>query len=168
MRLEARYGIAFLLVLSVGLLAVMVPGGPVETRGFSVLPPVAVLTFNTFLTTLGVCSLVVAYWALRGQRAAFVEAALCGVLFALVYLLDLAGIFPVSADPMPPLLTVLETCGLLVAIPLVVLSLRRARAMDQGTSTRRFGSTRQVVFVLALVLLGAGGIIYFATKAALR
>ena len=168
MKPDAKYPVALLLVVSAGLLAVMVPGGQVETRSFAQLSPLTLVAFNTFLTTLGVCSCVVAYWALRGRRVAFVQAAVCGGLYLLVYALDLAGVFPVSADAMPPVLAALEWAGSLVALALFFLALRNARTARRETPGRPSGRSGWFVFAVALVCLGAAGVIVFATRAAMR
>ena len=54
--------VAVLLVVSSFLLAILVPGGPIETRSFSHISPLILGSFNTFLTLLGMLSLPLAYF----------------------------------------------------------------------------------------------------------
>lgn len=90
------YSVVALLVLSTVLLGILVPGGPIEKRRFSHISPLVLGTFNTFLTVLGLVSLGLTYFSLKGNRWAFFAAAICGISYFLVYALDLGKIFPVS------------------------------------------------------------------------
>ena len=142
--------VASLLVLSAVLLGILVPGGPIETRSFSHISPLILGAFNTFLTVLGIGSLALAYFAVKGKRWAILAAAFCGISYFLVYALDLGMIFPVSPDKMPPALFAIEVAGLLVSFPLTFLSLRRVsmKVIDFGNRKRviRLGATCKQIF----------------------
>ena len=56
-----RHLVALLLALSAINLALMIPGGFVETRDFSAYPASVLAAFNIFLTVLGLGSLVLAW-----------------------------------------------------------------------------------------------------------
>ena len=56
--ISKRYWIAGLLALSAISLSLLVPGGPIETRSFSHINPIILASFNTFLTTLSILSLL--------------------------------------------------------------------------------------------------------------
>ena len=156
----------WLLALSAVNLTLMVPGGPVETRDFSAISPGVLGAFNLFLTLLGLGSLVLAYLLGTGRSRGYVLAGLAGLGYFAVYALDLASIFPRSPSPMPPLVSVLEWLGLLLAVPLVAvafhLAMNRpgAAAGASGTS----GFSRPVLVGLVLLVLA---IVLFATYSAM-
>jgi len=104
----------YTLVLSLFTLAWMVPGGPVETRSFSNILPEIVMGFNIFLTSLMIVSIALVYFMYKKQKWAYQLTGVVGLAFALVFLLDLGGIFPVSLDPMQTLLFVMEVIGLIL------------------------------------------------------
>ena len=103
-------GLAALLFLSTLNLALMVPGGFVETRNFPGYGIAVLAGFNIFLTILGLGSLVLAYRVFRFGRVGVLPA-LAGVGFVAVYLLDLAKIFPVAEAPMSQTLATMEWIG---------------------------------------------------------
>mgnify|MGYP000271173637 CR=1 FL=1 len=63
-----RHLVALLLALSAINLALMIPGGFVETRDFSAYPASVLAAFNIFLTVLGLGSLVIGLAVARGQN----------------------------------------------------------------------------------------------------
>jgi hypothetical protein len=126
---------ATLLLISALNLTVMIPGGPVEVRSFATIPASILASFNTFLTILGMGSYALAFLLFSGRRWALIPACLAGIGYLAVYLLDLGGIFPVSADPMPRLLLLLETAGAILAVPLIILSARLARKPSNPNDT---------------------------------
>ena len=111
MKNTAQYSVFLLLLLSATMLTSLVPGGPIETRGFSHISPFVLGSFNVFLTTLSIASFLLLYFVWRQQRWAFIGSALAGIAYFLVYVLDLARWFPVSSDAMPPALFVIEVSG---------------------------------------------------------
>lgn len=114
-----RLAVTLLLALSAANLTLMVPGGPVETRDFSAYSPLVLGAFNIFLTVLGIGSFVIAGLQIAGRIRAPGLAGLCGLGFLAVYVADLAGIFPVSPVAMPPLLSLLEQLGTVLALLLI-------------------------------------------------
>ncbi|MBN2752473.1 MAG: hypothetical protein JXQ84_07160 [Rhodospirillaceae bacterium] len=161
--------VPLLLGVSACLLGVLIPGGPIETRTFSHLAPLILGAFNTFLTVLGVASFFLTYHTYKGRWEAFVASALCGVGYFLVYVLDLGGVFPVSPDPMPPALRVIEVVGTMVSLPLVVLSIRGVRRTVGQSGTGRVQNTATVSARWGVaIFLVAIAIIVFATYSAMR
>lgn len=166
---SARNAAAGLLLLSALMLAVLVPGGPIETRDFSHIEPLVLGAFNAFLTALGLLSLLVPYFILKGSRTAFVISALCGTGYLIVYLLDLARIFPVSPVPMPVALWWIEVAGVLVSIPLIGISI-----IEAGTSAAYADTTPNVgpfarahAGLLAMLAVAGICIVVFATYSAM-
>ena len=170
MTINIRYIVSTLLVLSFGLLGILVPGGPIETRSFAHIDPLILGVFNTFLTSLGIVSILLIYFISKNRKWAFIISAVCGVGYFLVYALDLGKIFPVSPDSMPQSLFVIEVLGTIASLPLMFFSAREAlksvnsdneQAMESDSYSKKF-----VYLVFFLVLIGIG-IIIFATKSAM-
>jgi hypothetical protein len=164
------YIVCALLIFSAILLGILVPGGPVETRNFSHINPLILGAFNTFLTCLGLISLLLVYFIIKRKKAAFIVATLCGVSYFLVYALDLAKIFPVSPDRMPPALLIIEIVGALVSLPLMFFSIQLARETHNGNShdVKAVPLNKKLVFLIILMILVGIGIIIFATNAAMQ
>ena len=158
---RSRLVVSVLLVASAVNLALMVPGGFVETRDFSAYPALVLGAFNVFLTVLGLGSLWLAYAIIRSGRG-HVWSALAGVAFVAVYLLDLGRIFPVPPTPMSSLLATLEWIGTGLGAALAIAALVLSRqAPGNATGTAETGLSRPVVVglgVLALIIVA------FATK----
>lgn len=115
--------LACLLFANMTLLTILVPGGPVENRDFSTMPKMAFVGFNVFLVSLGVVSILVAFWLMISTSAyAVVITLLLGVLYAIVYFIDLAGVFPKSGTPMSPALMGFEIVNANAAMFLIVFS----------------------------------------------
>ena len=174
MTLQVKYWVAALLGFSGIALSSLVPGGPIETRSFAHINPIALGLFNTFLTTLALGSLLLVYAVLRSERWAMLLAALCGLSFLSVYGLDLAYIFPVSPDAMPPTLLAIEVLGSIVSLPLMALSVRAWQVEQRKLAAAPFypaaaTALPQSAALLAAIGLGmvALGIIAFATKSAM-
>lgn len=164
-----KKGTAALLIASSLMLGILVPGGPIETRSFSHIAPLILGTFNTFLTTLGLGSLALAYFVMKERPWAFALSAACGISYFVVYVLDLGKIFPVSPDAMPAALFVIEAAGTLVALPLTYLSLKLFHMRpDQGGRTVHIAGMRKAhALLLGLMLVTGTGIIAFATLSAM-
>jgi hypothetical protein len=93
--------IASLLVFfNVMLLAILVPGGPIENRDFSKLKGVVFWGFNLFLILLGVMSFITCYLLLIAHPNAIFITKFIAVLYFIVYIIDLAGVFPKSPTKM--------------------------------------------------------------------
>jgi len=144
----------------------LVPGGPVETRKFGHYPPIILGAFNTFLTILGFGSLVVVYFCFTGSQWAFYAAGICGISYLLVYALDLGKIFPVSPDKMSRSLFTIELTGLILSIPITLLSFISASMLEteiKGYQLSVFG----IILLFLMVVLGIG-IVVSATKVTMK
>lgn len=175
MTLQTKHWVAGLIGISGIALGTLVPGGPIETRSFAHINPLALGVFNTFLTTLVIGSLPFISFVLRSQRWAMIAAAGFGLSYLGVYGLDLAKIFPVSPDAMPPALLVIEVLGTILSLPLIILSVQALQEMNQpalaatpfpASNPAPIAQTPQSISVIGLVLV-ALGIITFATRSAM-
>ncbi|MEM7066539.1 MAG: hypothetical protein AAF572_25650 [Cyanobacteria bacterium P01_B01_bin.77] len=175
MTLQTKYWVAGLLGLSGISLSTLVPGGPIETRSFVHINPITLGAFNTFLTTLLLGSLLLIYFVMKSERWAMMAAAICGLSYLGVYGLDLAQIFPVSPDAMPPALFAIEVWGTLISFPLMALSMQALKESEQRTvavalslqdENPRLAQMPQVFTVIGLGIT-ALGIIIFATRSAM-
>lgn len=160
------YSVITLLILSTILLGVLVPGGPIEKRSFSHIAPFILAVFNTFLTILGLGSLILAILVFLKYRWALYAASLCGIAYFLVYAMDLGKIFPVSPDKMPRALFIIEVIGLILSIPLIALAFISAHNLQN--SNVGFVISSGIMVLIALLTLSGLGIIIFATKSAMR
>lgn len=169
---STKYSIAGLLAISGIALSSLVPGGPIETRSFAHINPVTLGVFNTFLTILTLGSLILVYFVLKSERWAMIGAALCGLFFFGVYVADLAVIFPVSPDAMPPVLLTIEVLSTVLSLPLMWFSVRAFNQLElvpansPQTPTGKTIQVRQIILSLAVGIAGLG-IIIFATNAAM-
>ncbi|TWU21444.1 hypothetical protein Pla52o_36290 [Novipirellula galeiformis] len=130
--LLSRISLSLLLFASFVLLASLVPGGPIETRDFSHINPAILAAFNLFLATLGIVRIVAAFLVRPGSTPVYWASVVIGFCYFLVYVLDLANVFPKSPDSMPPLLLVIELIGTILSIPLMGLSVLHARLVTRG------------------------------------
>lgn len=174
--MSRQYWISGLVGLSGILLGVLVPGGPIETRSFSHINPFVLGAFNTFLTTLVITSLLISYFVLSSKRWAMMVAGVCGFSFLAVYGLDLATVFPVSPDPMPPALLAIEVIGTILSFPLITLPLQALYKLESAgfTTINPLHQeqppsllTLQDIVIVLILGIGAVGIITFATKSAM-
>lgn len=164
-----KYWISGLLILSSGLLVSLVPGGSIETRDFSHINPIILGAFNTFLTVLGIGSILLVYFILREAKWSYLMATVFGVAYFLVYVLDLGTIFPVSSDPMPTALFATEIIGTVVSFPLTFLAVVRLLKSDRDSTDKKLKPAYSSEFFYIAVLsafLGCG-IITFATISAM-
>jgi hypothetical protein len=160
------YSVPALLLLSTVLFWTLVPGGPIETRRFSHYPPIILGSFNTFLTLLGIGSLVVVYFCFSGSKWAFYLAGICGISYLLVYALDLGKVFPVSPDKMSQALFAIEVTGLILSIPLTLLSFISASMFEHAAKDFHL-SAFGIIILFLMVILGIG-IVIFATKVTMK
>ena len=158
--MNPRHLVALLLALSAINLALMIPGGFVETRDFSAYPASVLAAFNIFLTVLGLGSLVLAWLTWRGGVRRVWSTAAVG--FAATYLLDLFKIFPVTPVPMSSLLETLEWLGTALAI-LLATAVLTAGSRDAGG---RQGAAIPRGLTIVMGIAGIG-IVIFATIAAM-
>ncbi|MEM9770201.1 MAG: hypothetical protein AAF889_01130 [Cyanobacteria bacterium P01_D01_bin.73] len=179
MTLKIQHRTAILLGVSAVSLSILVPGGPIETRSFAHINPATLGIFNTFLTLLGPGSLLLIYFVWKSERWALWTSAFCGLSFLGVYGLDLAEIFPVSPDAMPPALFAIEVWGTVLAFPLMAISLQALKEISRpaiaATSPGNANTVplnaplarrSQVITMAGLGLVGLG-IIAFATRSAM-
>jgi hypothetical protein len=144
----------------------LIPGGPSETRKFGHYSPFVLGAFNTFLTILGFGSLVVVYFCFDGSQWAFYAAGICGISYFLVYALDLGKIFPVSQDRMSRPLFIIEVAGLILSIPVTLLSFLSASMLEIETEDFHL-SVFGIVLLVLMVILGIG-IVISATKVTMK
>ena len=170
MTITIRHLVSALLVLSFGLLGSLIPGGSIETRSFSHIDPLILGAFNTFLTSLEIISLLIVYFILKDLKWAFIVSSLCAISYFIVYALDLRTLFPVSPDPMPQALFIIEVLGMIVSFPLLFLSVRGAMNINNSSNNKvmlnKPYSKTFAYFAFFLVVVGVG-IITFATKSAM-
>lgn len=154
--------LSILVLLSAINLALMVPGGFVETRTFPGYSVAILAAFNVFLTGLGIGSLILGYRIFRTNHAGIFPI-IAGVAFVAVYTLDLAHIFPISAAPMSALLTAMEWIGTFLGLAVITGGLRQA-VIEDGTAEIGAAPSRAL-----LLVLGIAGfmIVVFATLSAI-
>lgn len=107
---------SLLVFLNVTLLAILVPGGPIENRDFSSLKGGVFWGFNLFLIALGVVSLVACYLLLLSHPQSIRITQIIAVAYFIVYAIDLAGIFPKSPTAMSKPLMLLEIINACMAV----------------------------------------------------
>ncbi|MGB6298935.1 MAG: hypothetical protein WBF90_22535 [Rivularia sp. (in: cyanobacteria)] len=164
-----KYWISGLLILSSVLLVSLVPGGSIETRDFSHINPIILGTFNTFLTVLGIGSLLLIYFVFQEAKWTYLVATVFGISYFLVYVLDLGAVFPVSSDPMPTALFVIEIIGAVVSLPLTFLCVNQFLKFNRDlTDTKLKPVYSPKFFYIAMLSIFLGcGIITFATISAM-
>lgn len=106
------------------LLTILVPGGPVETRGFTHINPKILSVFNVFLTSVGIISLLLIYFVFKNQKWSYLMSFFCGLTYFIIYAIDLGDLSPVSPTAMPLVLFMIEIIGSIVSLPLMYLSLK--------------------------------------------
>lgn len=153
--------VALLLALSAVNLALMVPGGLVETRSFPGYSVVVLIAFNVFLTVLGLGGLILS-WRVWRSGAVGALSPVAGFAFTAVYLADLLEVFPVSTIPMPPLLATLEIIGTVLGIALSGFGSRAVMQRNYHDT----GQFRLPPGALALLAALSVGIVIYATLAA--
>lgn len=115
--------LSIIILLNVTLLAILVPGGPIENRDFSNLKGLVFWGFNAFLITLGMASFYAIYSALGGLSNTGLVTSILACAYILVYGLDLAGIFPKSPSKMSRPLMLIEIINLCMGTYLLILSM---------------------------------------------
>lgn len=109
-----------LMFINVTLLAILVPGGPIENRDFNGLRGIVFWGFNVFLITLGITSYITSYLLLISNSYALPMGQIISVLYFIVYSIDLAGIFPKSPTRMSKTLMLIEEVNASLAIFLFI------------------------------------------------
>lgn len=113
----------FILFFNVSMISILVPRGPIENRDFKSIKGIVYCGFNIFIIVLSLSSLLVCYFLLVEVSWAFIAALTQGFLFLLIYLLDLAKIFPKSPTPMSKELMLIEIINAMLASLLIIFSL---------------------------------------------
>lgn len=157
------YIIPSLLIISTINLALMIPGGFVEMRGFSAYSSLVLGLFNTFLTILGLGSLVLAYLFFTNYSGYFITI-LVGISYMIVYLIDLFKVFPKSPKPMSKLLASLESLGTLLGFILIAVTAYIWRNVSDQSSTHVSLSSLTIILISFAGLI----IIAFSTYAAIH
>lgn len=155
--------VAIFLFISGLMLSSLVPGGPIENRDFSHINPAILLSFNVFLTFLGLGSFLLMAYVLKKGKYASVLSIIAGASYAVVYGIDLVGVFPKTPTPMSSALLWVELLGTLIAIPLIIAA---SHLKPQGESAQRFGSSMSKSAWFAIAVVGLV-IIMFATFSAM-
>lgn len=169
MKYDKTVLVIILLGLSGVLLSILVPGGPVENRDFSHINPAVLLTFNIFLTVLGLGSFALLKLLWNQSHWAWKASMLAGISYILVYCADLAVIFPKSPTPMSPILLWIEIIGVVVAVPVVWFSYRflveyAQTVTDTGIAAR---SGKGIKHKTVLLIILSVVIVLFSTWSAM-
>jgi hypothetical protein len=114
--------LSIIVFLNVTLLAILVPGGPIENRDFSALKGFVFWGFNVFLITLGLTSFYTIYTILANDSTAILLTKFISISYIVVYAIDLIGMFPKSPTKMSNTLMLFEIINLCIAVYLLVLS----------------------------------------------
>lgn len=162
MKINHRFLVAFLLLVSGLMLSSLVPGGPIENRDFSHINLAILLGFNVYLTVLGLGSFVLVFYvARRGQYARYLSI-FAGLSYLIIYGIDLLGIFPKTPSEMNDALLWVEVIGSVLAIPLVYFACQ----LEQKAGLSHVAQS-QSGLKWALLSTGGIGIIVFATWSAM-
>ena len=117
---KAHSAVLITLTLSVLNLCVMILSMMTKTRVFPDYSPMVITLFTVFLITLGVLSIWQLFSGLDGQAMRGKILLLLAVEYFVVYVADIANIFPRSAEPIGQLLFVVEIFGAVLAVLLFV------------------------------------------------
>ncbi len=148
----------YILLLIFILLALLIPGGPIEVRDFSHLSPAVVWGFDGFLTLLGFGSLALVYFLRLRRRWAYGLAIAVGFTYFVLALLDLFHIFPKSPTPMTPLLLAFEVAIAALSLLLMFFAYQSRRivgAVGGGKATLHRGKLIAAGVLLVLLALAA-------------
>ena len=134
---KAHSAVLATLTLSVLNLCVMILSMMTKTRVFSDYstpdyPPVVITLFTVFLITLGVLSIWQLFSGLDGQAMRGKILLLLAVEYFVVYVADIANIFPRSAEPMGQMLFAVEVFGAVLAVLLFVSAGWYVKAVDES------------------------------------
>lgn len=102
----------------------LVPGGPIETRDFTGLGGIVFWGFNAFLIALAILAILSGFALLKGRRAAALPAIAASWGYLFVVFLDLGHVFPMSPDPIPLVLGIIEIFDAILAAYVIFLSHR--------------------------------------------
>ncbi len=166
MTIQRKTIVTVLLGISAGLLATLIPGGPIENRDFSHIDPLILAAFNVFLTSLDLGTLVLMVLTIRGQEWAIASAFYVALAYYGVYAIDLAQVFPKSPTPMSPVLARIELVGMSTSIPLMIYS-RYVISSEVVKPIDRLPAWLKVTGLSFVAVLGLA-ITWFATDSAVH
>ncbi len=166
MQLNPRNRVVTLLGLSALLLALLIPGGPIENRDFSHIHPVILGGFNIFLTVLNLGSIALIVLVIRHAGRVGHWVVIVAMLYFAVYALDLAQLFPRSPTPMTQPLALIEVLGMIVAVPLMFAA-RSLVPASAGRHEPMMSATGRWWIGAAVLIVGAV-IVVFATDSAIN
>ena len=132
---KARIAVLATLTLSVLNLCFMILSVLTKTRVFPDYPPMVTTLFTVFLITLGVLSIWQLFAGLDGQAMRGKILLLLAVEYFVVYVTDIANIFPRSVAPMGQTLFIMEMLGALLAILLFISASGYIKTAPTHTST---------------------------------
>lgn len=158
-------------IISMLILSVMVPGGPVETRDLSYMDkmPIIPLLFNVFLTTLAIFTLfILPYFMYRKQKWAFTASILTGISYILVFALDLLNIFPSVPYPMPRLLFIFEIIGLVFGFILSFWAYKSIKTTKNNYWNTKSSIPKWIKLLLFVIFLFGVYVVFFSTNAVLN
>ncbi len=117
-----------LLILVLIILLPMNPWGSVDTRDFSYMPFWMFWGYNAIILVVIIMNLYAIYQTAKRMRGAYYLSFTVSAAYLILYVLDLARIFPtVQSGAMPPLLELLEIVDSFVAIAIMAWCCRGAR-----------------------------------------
>ena len=131
---KAHSAVLITLTLSVLNLCVMILSMMTKTRVFPDYSPMVITLFTVFLITLGVLSIWQLFSGLDGQAMRGKILLLLAVEYFVVYVADIANIFPRSAEPIGQLLFAVEVFGAVLAVLLFVSAGWYVKAVDGANS----------------------------------
>ncbi|AMT98049.1 MULTISPECIES: hypothetical protein [Psychrobacter] len=117
---KARIAVLATLTLSVLNLCFMILSVLTKTRVFPDYPPIVITLFTVFLITLVVLSIWQLFAGLDGQTMRGKILQLLAVEYFVVYVADIANIFPRSVEPMGQTLFIMEMLGTGLAVLLFI------------------------------------------------
>lgn len=153
---------AFLLI-SVLIVAPLIPGGPIDNRVFPEVPVFVALISNMLVAILIISAVFLAFRTRRGGRQALHLAAWEGGAFASIYLLDLLEIYPVSTTPMGTVTKMFEIAGLAAGILLLASAMRDLRRPIPATESLYDMTRGERASLIALAVYVGAAITIIAT-----
>ena len=131
---KAHSAVLITLTLSVLNLCVMILSMMTKTRVFPDYSPMVITLFTVFLITLGVLSIWQLFSGLDGQAMRSKILLLLAVEYFVVYVADIANIFPRSAEPIGQMLFAVEILGAVLAVLLFVSAGWYVKVVDVSES----------------------------------
>ena len=127
---KARNAVLTTLTLSVPNLCFVILSILTKTRVFPDYPPMVITLFTVFLITLGILSIWQLFAGLDGQAMRGKILLLLAVEYFVVYVADLANIFPRLVAPMGQTLFIMEMLGAGLAVLLFVSAIWYGKVMS--------------------------------------